>query len=265
MKRIVRFSLLAALLGTCAACEKGAELRFEEPPAGTLRSIAELKSLYRAGGCVLTQEVSVRGIVTANDRYGEFARTLVIQDADAALRIALDHAALYKRFPFGSIVTVQCNGLALGEYGGTVLLGAEPDPAYGVSRIPASDIDRRIRRETGIETPEALPLAFGEVAAGHIDRYVRFDGVRFEDPGNWCDLDPATQRPVPTEHTIVDAAGRTFVVRTAADCRYATEPVPFGTGSLYGIVGYFAGRYSLCVTDRRIVFPIAAALPTAYP
>ena len=259
--------LLPALAAGClAACDETTTLRRDEPPGETLRSILHLKSLCPADGSVaIAQEITIRGTVTANDHYGEFDREIVVEDRSGAIRIAIDHAPLSDLFPFGCIVTVQCNGLALGTYGGRVVLGAEPDARYGATRIPASEIERRIRCEGQGETLQPQQPAFDAVTAEQIDTYVRFDGVRFAETGTWCDFDPATQRSVTTEREIVDAAGRRFCVRTLGTCVYAAEPVPSGTGSLYGNVDCFDGRYSLRVTAYRALFPTAAAPPTAYP
>ena len=259
--------LLPVLAAGClAACDEATTLRCDEPPRETLGSILRLKSLCPAyGSTAITEEITIRGTVTANDHYGEFDREIVVEDASGAIRIAVDHTPLSDLFPFGCIVTVQCNGLALGTYGGRVVLGAEPDARYGATRIPSSEIGRRIRCEGQGETLQAAQLTFDAVTAAQIDTYVRCDGVRFAEPGTWCDFDPATQRYVTTERELVDAAGRRFAVRTLGTCVYAAEPVPSGTGSLYGIVDYFDGRYSLRVTAHRVLYPTAAAPPTAYP
>ncbi len=45
----------------------------------------------------------------------------------------------------------------------------------------------------------------------------------------------------------------------AATCVYAKEPLPQGTGSLYGIIDYFAGKYTLRVTNREAEFSGTAA------
>ena len=90
--------------------------------------------------------------------------------------------------------------------------------------------------------------------------------MRFADAGKtWCDTDPETGRTVATERVIVDTRGRTFTVRTAATCAYAKEPVPWGTGSLYGIIDYFAGKYSLRVTNREAEFSGTATSSAASP
>ena len=162
---------------------------------------------------------------------------------------------------------MRCNGLTLCNYGGKIELGAEPGD-YGAGTIPREELSRHIRvtlPEEG-ESHRAAPLTFGEVSARHIDTRVRFDGVRFAEPGKaWCDTDPETGRTVATERTILDAAGNEFTVRSAATCAYAKEPLPSGTGSLYGIIDYFAGKYTLRVTNREIVFSRTATPYAAHP
>lgn len=47
---------------------------------------------------------------------------------------------------------------------------------------------------------------------------------------------------------------------------YAKEPSPQGTGSLYGIIDYFAGKYTLRVTNREAEFSgIGSAFRTTRP
>lgn len=260
---IKQAAILLLLLGT-VACDKASQLEYEIPPEGTLRSIQQLKSLCASNGIVVSQEISIRGTVTANDHFGEFMRTLVLEDASGAIRIAIDATELNAVFPVGATVTVLCNGLALGKYGNRVLLGAAPDGRYGVTRIAAADVSRHIRREEDGELFYPATLAFTDVGPEHIDTYVRFDGVRFTSADRWCDLD-SQQHPVTTERELIDAAGNTFIVRTAATCIYAREPLPSGTGSICGIINYFGGKYSLCVTARQIFFSTVATLPKACP
>ncbi len=143
---------------------------------------------------------------------------------------------------------------------GKIQLGTTPGDG-GAGCIPREELARYIRTEPpGGETPSAQLLTFDAVSARHIDTRVRFDDVRFADAGKtWCDTDPETGRAVATEREIVDTRGRTFTVRTAATCVYAKEPLPQGTGSLYGIIDYFAGKYTLRVTNREAEFSGTAA------
>ena len=197
MRTTARISLLTlpVLLTLPAGCDRATQPEFTVRPPEPQNSVAYLKSLCDGKSSVaIAQDITIRGFVTANDLYGEFHRTIVVEDA------------------------------------------------------------------SGGETPSAQLLTFDAVSARHIDTRVRFDDVRFADAGKtWCDTDPETGRAVATEREIVDTRGRTFTVRTAATCVYAKEPLPQGTGSLYGIIDYFAGKYTLRVTNREAEFSGTAA------
>lgn len=271
MKTIVCISRLAAgmLAVLLAACDKATEpLPPGDPAAETLHTIAYLKTLCDGKERVtVTQDIVIRGFIVANDLYGEYYNTLVVEDETGGISIAAEHPSLADAYPWGAVLTVRCNGLVLCDYGGKVMLGTEPGE-YGAGRIPREELPRYFTCSLpGVgEEPRTTPLSFEEVGDRHIDTRVRFDNVRFEEPGvAWCDVDPETGRSKTTERTIVDASGNRFVVRTAGTCVYAREPVPSGTGSLYGVIDYFAGKYSLHVTNREAVFATAAALPTTYP
>lgn len=162
--------------------------------------------------------------------------------------------------------TIFCNGLTLGDYGGKIQLGVAPDGDYGVGRIPREELGRYLRRNPDKDRrPRPAVCTFDAIGPRQTDTYVCFEGVRFTEAGPWCDTDPETSEPQTSERTLTDAQGRTFRVRTLGTCAYATEPVPQGTGSVYGIIDYFNGKYTLRVSERRVEFANAAGLPRAYP
>ena len=242
-------------------------------PAGSVSRTGSVSRLMRAVVLIAQfEDVTpvARGVVLENARQrdragrhfgvGEFHRTIVVEDASGGISIAAEGSPLADLYPFGIVATVRCNGLTLCDYGGKIQLGTTPGDG-GAGCIPREELARYIRTEPpGGETPSAQLLTFDAVSARHIDTRVRFDDVRFADAGKtWCDTDPETGRAVATEREIVDTRGRTFTVRTAATCVYAKEPLPQGTGSLYGIIDYFAGKYTLRVTNREAEFSGTAA------
>lgn len=254
-------------LAVLAGCDKASGLEFDDdPPAGTA-TIAALKSRCTGEQAAVTEDITVEGVVTGNDLYGEFYKTLVVEDTSGGISIAVDATELYVDYPVGTAVTIHCNGLFLCDYGGKVMLGTRPTGEYaGPGRIPPAEAALYLRRKQA-ETRPLRPrtLTFGEVDMRHTDTYVHFEGVRFVQQGNWCDPDPETGRPATTERQIADASGREFTVRTAGTCTYATEPVPQGTGSVYGIIDYFNGKYTLRIANREVDFATVAARPTACP
>lgn len=258
MKRIAALSLqlsLLFLLGGIAGCDRTTPIDGEEPGPG-LCSIAALKAESRGEATPLRREITVQGVVTANDRYGEFARQIVLEDASGGIVVGLEAAELYRRYPVGMRLTLFCNGLTLYDYGGRPELVADPAGPYGPTGIRADDFARHLHPAAGTGTAPLPALRrIDELDAAAIDTFVRLEGVRFLDAGaSWCDRDPETGRTLATEHTIVDRAGRTLTVRAPSSLRYADEMIPAGEGALCGIVGCFAGRYSLRVADHGIDF-----------
>ncbi|MEF2793576.1 MAG: DUF5689 domain-containing protein, partial [Alistipes dispar] len=84
-----------ALLAVCAAalaagCDEATHPAPREEQRAT-NSVAYLKSLCDGrNSVVVTQEITVQGYVAANDRYGEFTKSLVIEDATGGITVAAD-------------------------------------------------------------------------------------------------------------------------------------------------------------------------------
>ena len=251
-----------ALLTVCAAalaagCDEATHPAPREEQRAT-NSVAYLKSLCDGrNSVVVTQEITVQGYVAANDRYGEFTKSLVIEDATGGITVAADLESVADVCPFGYVATLRCHGLVLCDYGGKIQIGVAPEGS-GAGRIPAEDFARyvSIRMPEADEGLRAEAVTIDRIAERHIDTRVRIDGVHFPQAGaKWCDTDPQTGRSVTTERTLADDEGHTLPVRTAGTCTYAKEPVPAGTGSIYGVIDYFDGKYTLRVTNRDILCP----------
>ncbi|MEG2063628.1 MAG: DUF5689 domain-containing protein [Alistipes sp.] len=264
MKKIVRSNLWLCTF-ILLSCSSASELPFDDTAEDSNCTIGYLKSLCHGTSTRITQDLTVHGIVTANDLLGEYRKTIVIEDADGGIEIAIDHPTLADDYPLNAELTVHCNGLALGDYGGKIQLGAIPTGEYSVDRIPRADIGRYIRHvEINSRRRRPTVRQFGEIGQRHIDTYTRFEGIRFHETDQlWCDSDPETGQMIATDRTIIDTHGATFRVRTLGSSQYATEPVPQGTGSVNGIIDYFNGEFTLRITNFEVDFATFAAYPTA--
>lgn len=227
-------------------------MQYDDPPA--VQSIAWLKAQSRGSVTPIGSVLYCEGVVTANDAYGELYRRVVVEDATAALTIVIERNNLYRHYPIGSTLRIDCNGLSLCDYGGKIELGTGIGTEGYTSGLNDEEAVRHLALLAATTHPAPLRLQFGEVTTDHIDRFVRFDGVRFVESGTWCDRDPLTGEPTTTERTILDAAGNRFVVRTLGSAHYAEEPLPEGNGSLCGVIDYFGGRFTLRVVNRLILF-----------
>jgi hypothetical protein len=227
-------------------------------------SIALLKSLYRGAPVRITQEWRISGAVVSDDRLGNFYKTLVLDDGTAGIEVRLGIEQIFKTFWIHSRVAVRCNGLWLGSYGGTLQLGAEPFGDYQTQPLPETTIAQHLffdREVYGEVRPRTL--TFATLTPGHVSTFVAFEGVRFAEAEQglpWAETlespdgtPPPSAEGVPsaTDRHLVDAAGDTLVVRTSRHARFATWPLPAGTGRIEGVLGRFGDTYQLVVTDSE--------------
>ena len=243
--------LLAVLL--LVACNEATSIDHEAEEVYGLHSIAYLKSYATSDARRIEASLVVEGVVTSTDRLGEFERELIIEDATGGISIAIESAELYRRYPIGSRLQIYCNGLTLYNFGGRIELGDERD-AYLRNGIHIDHLERYIRLLTPTEGDPAPTIkSITTIAPSDVGRYVRLDRVHFVEQGLWCAED-ADGKPIATEHPIQDESGAQFWVRTLPTCHYAKEPLPAGKGSLYGIIDYFNGRYTLRVVNYGVQF-----------
>lgn len=255
MRRIAL--LLVSLLVTLAsACSDATSGHYAQRPHGTV-SIAYLKSMAHGDSTTIIDDISIEGYVVANDLFGEYSKSIVISDLSGGIEIGVDMRNTAVRFPISARVVVQCSGLALGNYGGQLMLGTAPEREYTVDRIAEIDIDRYMLIDcTAPVAIEPTAISINELEPSLIGNYVRIDDLCFEEEAGltWCKCDPITGRPVTTHRTARDSRGNAIAIRIISECDYRGEVIPSGRGSLFGIVEYFNGEYSLRIVNHGIVF-----------
>jgi hypothetical protein len=153
-------------------------------------------------------------------------------------------------------MVVSCSSLALGDYGGRIILGSTASDEYSVGRIAEKDFSRYFLIDTS-KPKEIIPQVteIGKIGTSHIGNYIELRDVHFIDGGTaeWCDKDNETGEYITTERPIIDLSGNEFGVRTLAESTYRNETLPQGVCTLRGIVDYFNGHYSLRVINHQIV------------
>lgn len=210
-------------LTALAGCDKASGLEFDDDtPQGTV-TIAALKSRCTGAQAAVTEDITVEGVVTGNDLYGEFYKTLVVEDTSGGISIAVDATELYVDYPVGTAVTIHCNGLFLCDYGGKVMLGTRPTDEYaGPGRIPQAEAVLYLRRKQA-ETRPLRPrtLTFGEVDMRHTDTYVHFEGY-----GSCSRATGATPIPRPDAPRRPNGGSRITRDGNSSSARQVRAPMP---------------------------------------
>eukprot|EP01034_Spumella_vulgaris_P006617 gene6617-8418_t len=121
--------VVALVVTTLSSCIKD---NYDEPPVNgsdpnltVTHTIRNLKHLFNGTSSVqITDDVIIAGVIAADDRSGNFYKTLVIQDSTAGITIRLDESGLFNNYMVGRRVFIKCKGLYLGAYNGLIQLGA---------------------------------------------------------------------------------------------------------------------------------------------
>lgn len=255
----MRFVDLLAVVMLLVGCREANDLEYRPEERTDEVSVAYLKSLYRTAPLRIDGDLRIAGRITANDRNGNLYYTVCIEDSTGgiALRVGADN--LYRRYWIGAEVTVRCNGLWLGAYGGALQLGAAPAGAFEVDPIAESEAGLYVTVDTGRQT-EVIPyaIAVAQCSPRYLYTQVRLEGVQFAEEDllrGWCDTlpDPDTGEAVvaAASRRLIDRKGDTLAVYTSPYADYAALPLPAGSGAVEGVLSYFNGNYQLRIIDYR--------------
>ena len=255
MRVIVKY-FVSLLVLFIASCSNSSHEPFSNSPHGKI-SIAHLKTLCRDSSTTITDDISIEAFVVANDLFGEYQKAIVICDESGGIELSIDCKSTAKRFPISARLVIHCTGLAIGNYGGRLIIGAKPTGGYTIDRIAEKDIDRYIRIDTS-QPKEITPkvVTIDKISADDIGNYIALRDITFGDEVGltWCEKDPETDEFITTTHTMFDRVGNSLQVRINSSCDYRSEAIPAGYGSVLGILEYFNDNYSLRIINHGIEF-----------
>ena len=251
--KLLAICVLALLL--CGCSEPNPAPEFNDRPYGLI-SIAHLKTMAKSEPHTITEDISIEGYVVANDLYGEYYKSIVICDDSGGIEISVDARQTAKIFPGAAKVTLHCTSLSIADYYGRVVIGAKSNE-YGIGRIEEENFARFfIIDKLSPTATEPTKMTINAISAKDVGNYVEIADVSFTDAEGlrWCDIDTATGEAITTTRQLTDQQGNTLLVRTIAQCSYATERLPSGRGKVRGIIERQNSRYSLRIVNRQFDF-----------
>ena len=232
-----------------------------------------------SGTIVISDDQIFDGYVISSDENGSFYKTIVFQDKPenptTGLQIDVEKSSLYADFPVGAHIRVNAKGLILGTDRGVVKLGAV-DAQYPIGRVPASSIGNHIslvcnngRAEVVNITP--LPVASLDQAkhAQYINKLVTVPNVQFADseilvpngPKTYLNLSPKAD----TNRELVDAGGKTAILRVSQYANFGEERLPVGKGNITFVVSKYNTTYQMLIRSTSDVNFTEARIDTAPP
>lgn len=240
------------------------------PPTANLTpniTVPEFKAQYwntisapqTIGTTELGDSIVFVGRVCSTDESGNIYKNIVIQSRDengqqVALTFSVNQYDIYELFPFGQEVAVKATGLSIGGYRGLLQFGAISgqemtfmDPSEFTAHVTrnGSPLPEPSKVDTTLATIPQLNAAKAD--AGQLmlwqSRLIRIDGVKWQDAGQ-----PYAGAQTSNRY-ITDADGNRINVRNSSYASFKNAILPYGTGSVTGILSYFGSDWQILLND----------------
>jgi hypothetical protein len=260
----VCFSFIVVGLGGCLKGE------FDTPPTGgndpeiasnQIVSLTEVMATYYIAGKYTPIDLDkyVQAVVVANDKSGNFYKTIIVEDENSDLGIALliDENEIHSSYPVGRRVFVKLKGLTISDYNGLPQLGMGVDNSGTSPRL--GYIPGTLLPEVVLQGKYGLPVTprirkITELSPSDINTLVRIEGVQFASVGSGITyanglVDP----PVTINQDLVDCANNKIIVRNSGYSDFANALLPQKNGTLTAVYSVFRTDKQLFVRDTNDV------------
>jgi hypothetical protein len=280
MKRNIKsnwFNMAVIVMATClvsTSCEK----KFTEPPPdgepGLVATITikDVKARYTTGFPVaITDDAVIEGIVSCDDRSGNYYQQIAIQDATGGVLLRLAGNNLFNNYPVGRKLFVKLKGLYLGQYSGTLQFGGGVDTPYinqgGVTLLAANLQDQHIIKGALNQPLVPQVVTISQLTTGIQDKYVstlvKLEGFEFasgELGKNYADDNQSGNRII---QGCTNPTTNRLTLRTSNYSNFATRRVAQGNGDIIGIYSFFGSTKQFTIRDTTDVRFNGPRCPTA--
>jgi hypothetical protein len=231
------YSIIAFTLIVLASCTK----EFDDPtvktiPVGNVMTIAEVRDLYVPGEEVkITQDISVYGVVTADETTGNLYKEAYMQDETGALYLRFTSTSgLY----IGDSIRVNLNGAKIYKY----------NQMLQVDSLHADNSILKIKTQQ-YRTPQVVTIAnLMANIEGFQGKLIQINNVRFVERGQSLTFADGTNQ-VDVSRFLEDLSAAQVEVRTSGYANFANDTLPAGNGSFIGISAQYNSGLQLLIRN----------------
>ena len=228
--RVFNAFLLLAMVGMMfTACKKEyPEPPIQDLPIGTVYTIDEI--LAMEPGTVFTEDASVYGIITADEKSGNLYKAAFMQDraTGAAIELYLNAVSGVR---IGDSVRIYLKDVTYAMYN-------------NLPQLSNFEADGHIIILANNKPIEPTLTTIANINAGqHLAGLVRLENVKFTEQNTFAD--PTTYG----NRTLADPSdySQTVIVRTSNYANFANDSLPQGTGNLVAIAAVYNSTWQLYI------------------
>lgn len=266
MNNFFKTSLSALMITvTIAAISTSCKKNFDAPPAyaaanlTATTTIRELKAMHTNSNNteLIADDLIIRGIVIADDKSGNYYKSIVLQDATGGILIRLEGTSLYTSFPIGMEVFVKCNGLYLGDYNRLVQLGGAVDNTGtfpSILTIPAALFSKYLVKGSignvvtpRVVTPDMLSTNMQDTFQNTLIKLNNYEFDRLDTGKTYATATPPTSINFVLKNC--SGASSSITLRNSGFANFAALNVPNGNGSIVSVYTVFGNTKQLTIRD----------------
>jgi hypothetical protein len=237
--------------------------KFDEPPAYVPPNItadltiADLKAMHTNGNIEqITVDKIISGIVIADDRSGEFYKTIVIQDSTGGISVKLDGYDLYTKYPVGRQVFIKVKNLYLGDYNKLVEIGGGIDNSGSkpqAAALASSLFDTYIVKGTlnNIITPKVVKVS--DLGDADQNTLIQLNNFEFSTTDTSKTFGDTLLNSSAVNFTIKNCEGENIILRNSSYADFAGYNVPNGNGNIIAVYTIYGSTKQLNIRDTSDV------------
>ncbi len=258
MKYIIK-SLFFALLATSVfSCVKG---DFDEPPTITTDPAIAADQIVGLDA-VMDMRVSgkytkidldkyVKAVVVADDKSGNFYKTLVVEDenSDYGISLLIDQAELHNTYPIGRRVFIYLKNLWISDYNGLPQIGYGPfteDNRESMAAIPSTLLPDILKPGQAGIAVEPFDVSINQLGELRLNTLIRIKDIQFANQGDTYG-DAVTKKTL--NKTLSTCTNQTILLRNSGYSTFASTTVPSGKGTITAIYSIFGTDKQLMIRD----------------
>ncbi|NPD85191.1 DUF5017 domain-containing protein [Lentimicrobium sp. L6] len=211
-------------------------------------SIKAVKDLYQGSRLQIEDEFVFEATVTANDQFGNYYKTLVIQDSERGIEVKINDYDLFLTYAVGQKLLVSCKNLYVDAYGGVVQLGSVYDD-NGEEKFGGIDpafLSSHIQLADGGVALSPTVLEINNLTEDYLGMLIELQNVQFVD----ADLNETYAEPAASANrTLTNCDGIQTIVRTSSYADFGGNQIAQGNGSFVGILSAYNGDYQFIIND----------------
>jgi len=212
-------------------------------------SIAALKAMHTPGNNAnaIADGTIIKGIITSDDRPGNFYQTLYMEDETAGIALRYGGNGISQTYPPGTRVYVDCSGLYLGDFNGLIQIGVQ-DTDNNVERIDEANIPNVLIRGPLEGEVDGTPITLDALSTDLVSKKVILSNVEFaqaELSNNYAEAGEGSSR----NRVVTDCDGNEIIMRNSDFSDFAGTSLPNGNGRVEAVLSIFGSTYQLFIGD----------------